>query len=166
MRERSRSRLVTVVLAGVLTAAGALAGCGAEQTPPVTPPAVATNLADPAAYAAEGVGATNEARAAEGLDELEFSECAARAAAERATALVGVAELTHAPLDGAMRDCGVEQAAENLSRASAPVDDVVEAWLGSPGHRHNLLDPSLLQIGVACVPGEDALLCSQVFLGR
>ena len=166
MGERSRSRLLAGVLAGVLTASGALTGCGAEQTPPATPAPVATNLDDPVAYAAEVVVATNEARAAEGLDELEVADCAAQAAAERARALVGVAELTHAPLDGAMRDCGVEQAAENLSRASAPAQDVVEAWLGSPGHRNNLLDPSLLQIGVACVPDEDALLCSQVFLGE
>ena len=167
MGERSRSRLLGGLLAGVLTASGALAGCGTDPPPPqATPVAVATNLDDPAAYAADVVVATNEARAAEGLDDLDVSECAAQAAAERAQALVGVAELTHAPLDGAMRECGVEQAAENLSRASAPAHEVVEAWLGSPGHRNNLLDPSLLQIGVACVPDADALLCSQVFLGE
>ena len=136
------------------------------QTPPATPAPVATNLDDPVAYAAEVVVATNDARATEGLAELEVADCAAQAAAERARALVGVAELTHAPLDGAMRDCGVEQAAENLSRASAPAQDVVEAWLGSPGHRNNLLDPTLDEIGVACVPDDAALLCSQVFLGR
>lgn len=166
MGKRSRSRLLAGVLAGVLTAGGALTGCGSEPMQSATPAPVATNLDDPAAYAADIVLATNEARTAEGVAVLDVADCAAQAAEERARALVGVAELTHAPLDGTMRDCGVEQAAENLSRASAPAGDVVEAWLGSSGHRNNLLDPSLLRVGVACVPDNGALLCSQVFLGR
>ena len=42
-------------------------------------------------------------------------------------------------------------AAENLARAAATPHDVVEAWLGSPGHRSNLLDPTLDQVGIGCL---------------
>ena len=35
---------------------------------------------------------------------------------------------------------------------------VVEAWLGSPGHRQNLLSPTVTELGVACVSDGGALL--------
>jgi len=120
---------------------------------------------DPAAYAADVVAATNAARADEGLPALETSACAERLAAGRARALVGTADLTHAPMDDVLRECAVDRAAENLSRASAPAADVVAAWLGSPGHRNNLLDPDVTRVGVACTPDDGRLVCSQVFLG-
>lgn len=159
---RSASWLVTTAVA-VLVVLTACAPGGAE---PSTEASTTWSAPDPATYAVRVVEATNAARADEGLAALDVSTCAEQAAAARARALVGVAELTHAPLDDALRDCDVPRAAENLSRASAPAADVVDAWLGSPGHRNNLLDPDLLQVGVACVPDGAALLCSQVFLGR
>lgn len=133
----------------------------ATATPPSTTPVLAA-----AEYAAQLVTETNAARDAEGLAELGTSACATQAAAERAQALVGYAELTHAPLDGVARTCGVARTAENLSRAAAPAADVVAAWLDSPGHRNNLLDPQLREVGITCVDDAGRLLCSQVFLGE
>ncbi|MCC2315643.1 hypothetical protein [Cellulomonas xiejunii] len=43
-------------------------------------------------------------------------------------------ELTHAPSDDVIAGCDAPRTAENLSRASAPPEDVVEAWLASPAH--------------------------------
>lgn len=120
----------------------------------------------PDAYARRLLAATNEARADEGVVALAWSDCAARVATDRATALVGAAELEHAPLDDAMAACDVELAAENLSRAAAGPREVVDAWLGSAGHRANLLDPTLTQVGVGCAREADGdLTCAQVFLG-
>lgn len=162
---RRRCTTFLVALVGVLT--GGLAGCTAA--PPPAPTSTATSTAsvalEPAAHAQDLVDATNDARVAEGLAALTVSSCAARAAAQRASALVGVPDLTHAPMDDVLQECDVTRTAENLSRASAPAQDVVDAWLGSPGHRNNLLDPELREIGVACVPDGPALVCSQVFLG-
>lgn len=87
------------------------------------------------------------------------------AAQHRAEDLVGTPYLTHASLDAVMSECGVSTAGENLSRSSANPEDVVAAWMASPGHRANILDPTFTQIGVACVPDGDELLCSEVFLG-
>ena len=111
------------------------------------------------------VAATNEARAAEGMGPLATSDCATQVATARATALVGTATLEHAPLDDALAGCGVSVAGENLSRATVPPEDVVDTWMGSAGHRANILDPAFTQLGVACVADGDAALCSQVFLG-
>ncbi|PVU83413.1 hypothetical protein DDP54_10855 [Cellulomonas sp. WB94] len=122
--------------------------------------------ADPIAYAQELVTDTNTARAAEGLLPLELSECARSAAADRADALTGGRELTHASLVPVMEACDpAGPAAENLSRAAAGPQAVVDAWLASPGHRANLLDPTLTRVGVACVLDQTRMLCSQLFLG-
>lgn len=121
---------------------------------------------DPATVAAEITEAIDAARAEEGLPALSHSTCAAEQAAQRAAALVGEPDLEHAPLDGVLRQCDASSAGENLSRSVLPARDVVDAWLESPGHRANILDAEYTETGVACVPDGDAVLCSQVFLGR
>jgi uncharacterized protein YkwD len=122
--------------------------------------------ADPETYAAELVVATNAARAEEDLLPLTVSACAGTEALERASALRGGQELEHAPLTPVLEACApASAAAENLARAAATPDDVVEAWLDSPGHRANLLDPDLAEVGIGCVVDGVEMLCSQVFVG-
>nr|WP_255491605.1 CAP domain-containing protein [Actinotalea sp. JY-7876] len=106
-----------------------------------------------------------DARLESGGGELEVSDCAAESARGRLRGLIGSVSLEHAPLDDVMAECGVSVAAENLSRASAPPQDVVDAWMESPGHRANILDPELTHLGVGCVEDGDEMLCSQIFLG-
>ena len=121
---------------------------------------------DAAAYAAELLLDTNAARVANNLPELAGSTCAQDAALLRAAALVGAAELRHASLTGVISGCGPSTtAAENLSRASAAPSAVMDAWLKSPGHRSNLLDPALTELGIGCVRDGVEMLCSQVYLG-
>jgi uncharacterized protein YkwD len=105
-------------------------------------------------------------RAAKHLPKLGSSKCAQDAALKRASALIGKPELTHAPLNGVIADCKPATiAAENLSKAAASPAAVIDAWMHSPGHKSNLLDPTLTQIGVGCVLAGASMLCSQVFLG-
>ncbi|MBD5785289.1 CAP domain-containing protein [Cellulosimicrobium terreum] len=127
--------------------------------------------ADPEEYAELVVAETNSVRATEGRAPLATDTCALGAASTRAADLVGSATLVHAPLDPVLTACDPPSAtaAENLSRGAATPAEVVDAWLGSPAHRANLLDPALTSVGVACVlddvDGEEEMLCSQVFLG-
>ncbi|UNX55368.1 CAP domain-containing protein [Georgenia sp. TF02-10] len=114
-------------------------------------------------YAAELFTLTNAARADEGLPALRASACAEEAALDRAAALVG-RPLEHAPLQPVLEACGVDLAAENLVDSDAAAADVVEAWMGSPGHRNNIVDPALESLGVGCVPHEGERLCAQIFL--
>lgn len=118
-----------------------------------------------ATTAAQLLSGTQTERTAAAVPALADSACATTAAQHRAEALVGAPELTHAPLDAVMRDCGVATAGENLSRAAASPEAVVAAWMGSSGHRANILDPTFTQVGVVCVPDGDEMLCSEVFLG-
>jgi len=156
---------IVLAVVAVVVALHPASGPTRQPTDAATPSWSAAG-ADPIAYAQELVADTNTARATAGLPSLGLSECARAAAADRAQALAGGRELTHASLVPVMEACDPSgPAAENLSRAAAGPQAVVDAWLASPGHRANLLDPTLTQVGVACVLDTDRMLCSQVFLG-
>lgn len=94
------------------------------------------------------------------------SGCLEEAAVERAEALVGQ-PLEHRPLTGVVSTCVPGgRVAENLVRSSASPEAVVDAWLKSPGHRNNLLDPALRVTGVGCARDADEVLCAQLFADR
>lgn len=154
---------------GAVLVAGALAGCGGGPT---------RELGSPEAFAKALFLRTNDARVADGLPEYVWNDCLARKALPRATAIVPQETLTH---EGLFASCLSDQvrAGENLSRSDRYAAEVVDAWLGSAGHRANLLDAGFLESGIACVPvsavdptraarsGEDvaAMACSQLFEG-
>ena len=105
-------------------------------------------------------------RTAKHRPKLGRSKCAQDAARKRAKDLIGNGGLTHAPLSGVIARCKpATMAAENLSKAAASPAAVLDEWMHSPGHRSNLLDPTLTEIGVGCVVDGRSMLCSQVFLG-
>ncbi len=156
-------RAALLLTAGLLTTGllttGLLAGCDGDTTSSATPQ-------DPARVAADLESLTNAARTDQGLPPYEHSDCAASAATDRAAALVGKDELTHADLTAVMLGCQVSVAGENLSRSAKPASDVVEAWLGSSGHRSNILDEQYTGMGVGCVPDGEEALCSLVFVAK
>ena len=160
--------MTVATLGGVLLAACAPGGDGGAPTP--DDPSATTQTLGPAEYADRLLADTQVVRDEAGLRRLAESDCAAEAALSRATALVG-APLEHAPLDDVVTACRPAggTAAENLSRAAAEPEAVVDAWMASHGHRANLLDPALTSVGVACVAdtseGAGGVVCAQVFLG-
>jgi uncharacterized protein YkwD len=50
--------------------------------------------------------------------------------------------------------------------STADPSAVVNAWMDSPGHRNNIVDPAQRSMGIGCVPSGDKLLCSQLFLAE
>jgi hypothetical protein len=102
---------------------------------------------------------------------VEHDGCLAAVAVQRAGALIGAPKLVHAPLEPVQESCpGGAFAAENLSRTAQPPQDVVQAWLDSPSHRDNLVDPELLRGAIGCVQdggtaAAPVLTCAHVFLG-
>jgi uncharacterized protein YkwD len=122
-------------------------------------------------YARELVELVNDERTGAGLAPLTLSTCALEQASGRAAHLAADGgPLVHAPLEPVTDACPpATMSGENLSRASAPPADVVDAWMGSPGHRSNILSPGFTQTGIACsedaAPAGGGVLCSQVFLG-
>lgn len=173
---RRPARILTRILVGVL-----VAGCAVGPPEPAGPPggrsgglsdgrSVGPGVDDgsvPATsdgYARALAAHTNTEREGLGLAPLAPSTCARRAARARAAALVG-GPLEHAPLSGVSRACAPGgRVAENIVRSGEPPAAVVAAWMGSPGHRNNIVDPRLTELGVGCVPDGDDYLCAQIFL--
>jgi uncharacterized protein YkwD len=156
-----------VMPVAIAAAAALLAGCAGTGRPAAdgTGADGSDIPADPAAYAAQLTQETNDVRVSQGIDRLTPSRCAEAAARQRAADLVG-AELTHAPLTGVVKDCAPGgRAAENLVDSVAAPRDVVEAWMSSPGHRNNIIDPKLRQMGIGCIESDGGMLCSQLFVG-
>jgi uncharacterized protein YkwD len=118
----------------------------------------------PEAYAAALVEATNETRAELGLPTLRRSRCLEAEAEARAAALVGK-PLEHAPLgDTAARCAPGGRVAENLVETTKTPREVLQAWMSSPGHRNNIVDPDLETIGLACVYSTEGPACSQLLM--
>lgn len=166
---RSPAPGIALLAAGVAVAAVAVGltvhGPVSGGAPTTMPSTLSQADEDPVTYAQRLLLASNDARSAAGLPDLAPTACALPVAQARATALVG-RPLAHAPLDDLLHACSPATVdAENLSRAAAGPADVVAAWMASPGHRANLLDPALDTMTVACVHDGEAMLCAQLFTG-
>lgn len=95
--------------------------------------------------------ATNRRRAARDLPLLAESPCAAGFAVRHTTWMAEEGELAHGDLDRLRDRCAVPGAAENIAAFRTTALDaktVLKAWMDSPTHRANILDPDLDHLGV------------------
>jgi len=108
--------------------------------------------------AARVVALTNDARARAGCDPLRSDDRIAAAAQAHSADMAARGYFAHDSLDGRdfadrVRAAGYpDPGAENIARGQATADEVVAAWLDSPGHRQNIEDCSLRTIGVGFDP--------------
>jgi uncharacterized protein YkwD len=115
------------------------------------------------------VTVTNRRRAAHGLRPLRRSPCPAQFARRHSARMAERAELFHADMAALRKRCSARAVAENVALHSSPTVTarrIVRAWMRSPVHRANILDPRLthLGVGVAQHPGSGAWYATQDFL--
>jgi uncharacterized protein YkwD len=115
-------------------------------------PAVAA--AADAAWQADILLQVNAARAAHGLAPLQWDLRLAAAAAAHAADLQTCRTLSHDGCNGSSppqraTDAGYafRRVSENLALCDCDAAHVVQLWLGSEGHRRNLLDPEVSALG-------------------
>jgi len=96
----------------------------------------------------------NAARAAHGLQPVQWNTKLAEAAAMHATDLQVCGKLAHEGCDGNLLPQRVQRTGyafrritENLALCACDAAAVVQAWLQSDGHRRNLLDPNVTEMG-------------------
>ena len=138
---------------------GASAGAPAKRLqPPAAAPAV-----DPTV--ATVVALTNEARAAAGVapvvDDARLDAAASGHSADQAAHQT----MSHTGSNGST--CGQRLTAagyswrtwgENVAAGQTSAAQVVQAWLNSPGHRVNMLNPAFTGIGVGVAAGPNGVL--------
>lgn len=102
---------------------------------------------------------TNDARASHGLTRLTYSQPLERAAMAKAQDMVKNGYFDHFGPDYQtpwqfMEKAGYhyELGGENLAVGFISHEEIVKAWLDSPSHRQNLLEPNFEDIGIAALP--------------
>jgi uncharacterized protein YkwD len=110
----------------------------------------------PTTPAEEVVALTNSQRAAIGLPPLVIDAAVTRAAETHSADQAAMRRMSHTGSDGSnagqrLTRVGYAWRAwgENVAAGQRSAPDVTDAWLGSPGHRANMLDPMFEHIGVA-----------------
>ncbi|MDT3426746.1 putative YkwD family protein [Paenibacillus forsythiae] len=170
---------------------GNLAGSPAENKPEAAPaakPAVtkpeATPVAEPAptvekapesvqadkaSYVGEVVALVNEERAKAGLAPLTALDSLNKVAAAKATDMRSNNYFSHtSPTYGSpfdmMSSFGVtyNYAGENIAMGQRTPEEVMKAWMNSPGHKANILSKNFNYIGV----GFDNNYWAQEFIGK
>jgi uncharacterized protein YkwD len=111
------------------------------------------------AFTSALVSAINGARAANGLEPLQVDTRLMTAARGQSTYLASAGKLDHSGPDGASVSTRLvrqgfhgHMVGENLAAGMGPAA-TVQAWLASPGHRMNLLEPGFHVLGVGVVMG-------------
>ncbi|WP_241657150.1 SafA/ExsA family spore coat assembly protein [Halobacillus salinus] len=103
---------------------------------------------------------TNQERAKQGLSPLKGNWQLSRVARYKSRDMRDKGYFSHqSPTYGSpfemMRSFNVSyrRAAENIAAGQRTPQEVVDGWMNSPGHRKNILDPNLRQIGVGYAKG-------------
>ncbi len=119
-------------------------------------------------FAAEVVRLVNIERSKEGLSALKSDSTVQSAAQVRAKEIVS--SFSHTRPDGsqcftALQEAGVNYsgAGENIAYGQKTPQEVVTAWMNSPGHRANIMNGSFTTIGVGCYKSGNTYYWSQFF---
>jgi Cysteine-rich secretory protein family/TerD domain len=119
----------------------------------------------------EVVTLTNAERARHGLRPLTFDARLAQAAQAHSADMVRRGFFAHENPDGRQvwdravaAGYAYRKVAENIAAGQPTAREVVLGWMNSPGHRANILDGELAQIGVGCAQGGSyGIYWTQVF---
>lgn len=115
-------------------------------------------------YASDVVSATNTERTSRGLGALTPQACAGSYARAQARRMAAEGRMYHQELRPVLEACGLRAVAENVAWGYPTGTAVTTAWMGSPGHRANLLNPGYTLIGVGAAQGADGRwYAAQVF---
>jgi uncharacterized YkwD family protein len=114
---------------------------------------------------------TNQERANNGLQPLQIDESLSDVAREKSRDMAGNGYFDHnspsygSPFD-MMKSFGISYstAGENIAKGQRSPQEVVQAWMDSPGHRANILNGNFTHIGVGHV--EQGNHWTQMFIGK
>ncbi len=152
----------TMRCAALLAAAALLGACAMSQGP-------APKTTDLSIDRDRGLALVNAFRAENGLKPLTVDERLMQAAAAQSEAMARKDKMDHAvagALPGRVERAGYHwgTTAENIARGYKDYDAAMVGWIHSPGHRKNLLNPNVTEIGFAGaqVPGNPRPYWAQI----
>lgn len=162
-------RVLSLVLCAMIAIGGMTLPVDAAEISESIP--VYTEAVAHRAEAREVLKLVNQERAKVGAKPLTMTAELEEIAIVRATELT--AYFSHTRPDGRYCDSALEDfeidvsgMGENIAFNQVDADDVMDSWMHSDGHRGNILDPSYVYIGIACVEYGGAKHWVQYFTGE
>jgi uncharacterized protein YkwD len=146
-----------VIIRLVMAMALALTGLVAVST--ATPAQAVVSATYLNGYERQVVDAINAERSKRGLRTLRYTSCPDGYGERWALRLRTSNVLYHQSMTTVMRGCSATRAAENIARARTSAVNLVRLWMASPGHRANILDRYVTQVGVGT---QCASMCTTV----
>ncbi|WP_370529734.1 CAP domain-containing protein [Alkalihalobacillus sp. AL-G] len=142
-----------------------------QQTQPQTQPDGAKALSE---IERQVIELTNKERQKQGLPTLKADVKLAQVAQEKSNDMQENGYFSHnSPNYGSpfqmMQEFGVsyQSAAENIAAGQQSAEQVVQAWMNSPGHRRNIMNKELTHIGVGCAKGgRQGIYWTQMFIEK
>lgn len=133
---------ILALLSGLLLLGGAGAGQAAQ---------VQAARTTPTSYAQQAFTVTNSKRTAARRVALRKNACLQRYATRQARTMARRQSLFHQQLGPIMSACKLSMVGENVAYGYTSGRAAVAGWMGSPGHRANILNPRyrLLAVGAA-----------------
>ncbi len=157
---RARSALLVVIVATALVA------CVPPKRPPAPPAAAA-----PSTWQTEMLASVNAQRAANGRQPLVLCGHLTAAAQAHSEDQAAHQKMTHVGSDNStMTDrvvragyVGWNRLAENVAAGYPDIPSVMAGWMGSSGHRANLLEPATTHLGVGQAASGNTIYWTQNF---
>nr|WP_275983461.1 CAP domain-containing protein [Paenibacillus hamazuiensis] len=136
-------------------------GTAAQPSAPGTGNSAAPSSSSQSAYADQVVALVNQERANAGVKPLVVDQALAAMALDKAKDMYNNHYFDHtSPTYGSpfdmMNSYGISYtyAGENIAMGQKTPQEVMNAWMNSPGHKQNILSPNYTKIGVAYYNGE------------
>jgi hypothetical protein len=130
---------------------------------PLAPSPAAAGPDDPAADEARFVALVNDARARAGIAPLTVDPELTALARDWSAQMAAAGGISHAPRISAGITQDWQKVGENVGRGPA-VDPIMDAFIASPKHYENLMDPAFTKIGVGVVWSGNTLYTTHRFM--
>ena len=118
-------------------------------------------LRDPERVRAEMLAEVNALRRKAGAPELRMNAALEKAAQVHAQDMLDRGFFAHkSPSNTTVRERATKAGykwrniGENIAEGQRSVDEVLQTWMDSPGHRRNMLEPKFREIGIGLVTGK------------
>jgi uncharacterized protein YkwD len=154
----ARRRITRFSITGIAGATLLLGQCAPQQCAPAPAPATAA----PSAALQQVVDLTNQERAANGLPALSVDGRLSAAAQVQSNDQAARDQMSHDGSDGSNAGDRVSAQgyswsawAENVAMGYPDAPSVMSGWMGSDGHRRNVLSVNVTQIGVGLAYAAD-----------
>ncbi|MBV9043392.1 MAG: CAP domain-containing protein [Acidimicrobiia bacterium] len=136
----------------------------APAPPAVAPPAPAASV-DPDAAATQFFDLTNGERASAGVPALEWRADVATMAVAHSVEMAQAGNIWHDSFvsEGNLKALNASSIGQNVGMGG-DVASIHQAFMNSPGHRENILDPGFNQVGIGVIVAGNTVFVTEDFL--